>query len=200
MVRVDLVEDLGEGEGFLVQDLHKVVEDLILNVHLLLLFLNHLEGQVVILLVEFFKLLVLDKSILVRVDLFEQLQEILPLKRDAVNLRHHDLHVADSQEPDAALVHSPKGILRSAYHLQLLLYRTEHLCPFHLLSEPHVLLLCGASRAHKSPARGRRLPLLVLEDVVVGVGSPELLQELLLRDVALLVFVQLREEYLHLLV
>lgn len=190
------MEDLPKSKGFLVEHLHEVVEDLVLNTHSLLLLLDVLKGHLIVLVKELFELLVLDKSIFVRVDLLEKFQELLSLERDSKERWHLSNDVLYGQEADP-FVHLAEGLLGSADHLEFHLYGAEHLTPLDFLT--HALgLLVSLALAHQcSPACGS---ILVVEDIIVCVSGPELFHELALRDVTLLVFIQLLKEHLDLLV
>ena len=176
-----------------------MVEDLKLDVHLLLFLLDAPHDLLVVPVVELFELAVLDEAVLIRVDLLEEAEEILSLERDTIDLWHHGLHVAHCQEAHSP-VHATEGILGCGDHLQLLLNGAEHLSTLYLLRQAHILLLSGSSGARHCPTASRGLSLLVLEHIVICVCSPELLQELLLADVALLVFIESGQENLQLLV
>ena len=176
-----------------------MIEDLILNIHLLLFLFDGFHDLFVVAVVEVFELGVLDDAVLVGVDLLEEAEEVLSLEGDAVDLRHHRLHVTHRQEAHTA-VHASEGVLSRGYHLEFLLNGAEHLSTLDLLSEAHVLLLSGAGRAQHGATAGCGLPLLVLEHIIIGVCGPELLQELLLSDIAFLFLVESREENLKLLV
>ena len=103
-----------------------MIEDFILDVDLFSLTLDVLKCHFKVLIEETFEFHILNKAILVLIDLFEELKEIFSFQRDTEEVRHLRLHVLESKETDT-FVQLPESFLRSCHKIELLLDRKKHL-------------------------------------------------------------------------
>jgi hypothetical protein len=103
-----------------------MIKDFVLDVDLFSLTLDILKCHFKVLIEETFELNILNKAILVLIDLFEELKEIFSFQRDTDEVRHLRLHVLESKETHA-FIQLPESFLRSCHKFELLLDRIKHL-------------------------------------------------------------------------
>lgn len=103
-----------------------MIEDFVLDVDLFSFTLDVLKCDLKVLIEETFEFHILNKAVLVLIDLFEELKEIFSFQRDTEEVRHLRLHVLKSKETHA-FVQLPESFLRSRHKFELLLDRIKHL-------------------------------------------------------------------------
>jgi len=217
---VDLLKDLQQGDVLLAQDLDQVVKNLILHCAVFALFLHFTHTVDVIHSVEVLQFLVQDYSVFIGVDLLEQWADLLGFQWEIEVLAKVDLEITECQEPNIIGVHDAPRLLDRHGFLEALLDWFVHSETLHFLVELGLHFLVGSRDVRTWHARRLRHLYLVLElklflvlfvlffyfsgfireDIIVGVSSPETLDELDIRDVFIVVDIDTLQESSHLLV
>lgn len=132
---VDLLEYLLQGHASLLQDFDQVVEDLVLHAAVLPFLLDSFNFERVVTPVELIKLLELDDSVLVGIDLLEEGSHFVGFQAQVEVLTKIDLEVSKSKEPIVVSVKSDKRFLDIHRVCKPLLHRFEHPVRMHFLVE-----------------------------------------------------------------
>lgn len=85
-----------------------------------------LKCQFKVLIEETFQFHILNKAVLILIDLFEELKEVFTFERDPKEIGHLRLHVLKGEETDT-LVHQFESFLSCSHKFKLLLNCIEHL-------------------------------------------------------------------------
>ena len=134
LVDIDLIKHLFESEAFLLEHLQKVIEDVVLRDHPLLLHFELLHSLLVVHSVVLVEFPVFDDSVTVRINFLEECCNFVLLKSEVEMTTQTDLEVLKREEADSR-IQTCEGLAHCLCLLDSLLDCPQHAQSLQLLLE-----------------------------------------------------------------